>query len=173
MLNVFQSALAIFVESAALYRYARPCLSRPMKADLSPPSRPSLSLSPLSAWALMFVVFYTTRSALQTIGSGCGPTITGIAFMLITVRVGLGWGQDSAPPSVTVSRAPVRRRGVGEAESGFQMGTFTLDIGRTVERETVTDFAIPQRAEGKANTLGQSQEEAEADKRPEWEFGAP
>ncbi|KAH9902424.1 hypothetical protein C8Q73DRAFT_2559 [Cubamyces lactineus] len=59
--------LAIFVESAALY----------------------------SAWATLFVILYLSRSPLQTVGSGCGPSMIGISFMLITVRVGLGWSQES------------------------------------------------------------------------------
>ncbi|KAL1943449.1 hypothetical protein VTO73DRAFT_4524 [Trametes versicolor] len=58
-----QEAMEIFVESAALY----------------------------SAWTAVFVVLYAVRSPLQTVGSGCSPTITGISFMLITVRVNLGW----------------------------------------------------------------------------------
>ena len=62
-----QGGLAIFVESAALY----------------------------SAWATLFVILYLSRSPLQTVGSGCGPSMIGISFMLITVRVGLGWSQES------------------------------------------------------------------------------
>lgn len=44
----------------------------------------------------MFVVLYAVRSPLQTVGSGCSPTITGISFMLITVRVNLGWVYNAA-----------------------------------------------------------------------------
>lgn len=84
----------------------------------------------------MFVIFYATKSALQTIGSGCGPAVIGIAFMLITVRVGLGWGHDSrSVPSEglgALARSP--RRDLGE--NSFPMRTFTLNVSQTVEQET-------------------------------------
>ncbi|KAI0808262.1 hypothetical protein C8Q74DRAFT_125405 [Fomes fomentarius] len=92
------SAMAIFVESAAMY----------------------------SAWAVMFVILYATRSTLQTVGSGCGPAVIGIAFMLITVRVGLGWGHDSRSlPSEghgTSARSP-RRDQIQLGENSFPMRT--------------------------------------------------
>ncbi|KAH9909431.1 uncharacterized protein BXZ73DRAFT_84126 [Epithele typhae] len=58
-----QGALAIFVESAALY----------------------------TAWGIFFVVVYSVKSNLQIIGTSCAPSVLGVTFMLITVRVGLGW----------------------------------------------------------------------------------
>ncbi|KAI0739683.1 hypothetical protein C8Q80DRAFT_1111574 [Daedaleopsis nitida] len=65
------NALVIFVESAALY----------------------------SGWAVLYIVFYITRSPLQHIGANCGPAVIGIAFTLITVRVGLGWSHGTRPLS--------------------------------------------------------------------------
>ena len=53
-----------------------------------------------SAWAIMTVVLYGTGSTLQTVGVGCGPEVIGIAFTLITVRVGLGWSPDSRAADV-------------------------------------------------------------------------
>ncbi|TFK91986.1 hypothetical protein K466DRAFT_269660 [Polyporus arcularius HHB13444] len=60
-------SMAIFVESAALY----------------------------SAWGIFYVIVYGLKSHLEIIGTGCAPTILGVTFMLITVRVGLGWAQES------------------------------------------------------------------------------
>ncbi|KAI0697413.1 hypothetical protein C8T65DRAFT_582681 [Cerioporus squamosus] len=59
--------MAIFVESAALY----------------------------TAWGIFFVVAYGMKSYLNIIGTGCAPTVLGVTFTLITVRVGLGWAQGS------------------------------------------------------------------------------
>ncbi|KAI0739673.1 hypothetical protein C8Q80DRAFT_1200135 [Daedaleopsis nitida] len=115
------SALAIFVESAAMY----------------------------SAWTIIFVVLYATRSTLQTIGSGCGPTVIGIAFMLITVRVGLGWGQDSR--AVTSEGGIALRSGCSRnqlpiVENSFPMRTFrvNVDVTQTVERDTNVDYPTPE-----------------------------
>ncbi|KAI0363642.1 hypothetical protein BV20DRAFT_95340 [Pilatotrama ljubarskyi] len=102
-------ALAIFVESAALY----------------------------SAWATLFVILYATRSPLQTMGSGCGPSMIGIAFMLITVRVGLGWGQRSLPAAgdepLAFNQGNAQALQLGT--SSFPMQTITLDITCTVDQE--------------------------------------
>lgn len=46
------------------------------------------------AWGIFFVVVYGTKSELQIIGTGCAPAVLGVTFMLITVRVGLGWAQE-------------------------------------------------------------------------------
>ncbi|KAI9059824.1 hypothetical protein FKP32DRAFT_1579158 [Trametes sanguinea] len=99
--------LAIFVESAALY----------------------------SAWALFFVVLYVSRSPLQTIGSGCGPTMIGIAFTLITVRVGLGLGHDMTPGGTARSLPSRLGDGAQLSANTIPMHAITLDISRTVEQE--------------------------------------
>nr|VWP00377.1 SH3 domain-containing protein [Ganoderma boninense] len=60
-------SIAIFVESAALWTF----------------------------WVILYLIWYLTGSRLETIGSGTGPVVIGITFTLITVRVGLGWGQET------------------------------------------------------------------------------
>ncbi|KAJ8482415.1 hypothetical protein ONZ51_g5391 [Trametes cubensis] len=128
-----QGGLAIFVESAALY----------------------------STWATLFVIFYLTRSPLQTVGSGCGPSMIGISFMLITVRVGLGWSQESkfgAGPALPGSgrgghgpgRSLIGGGGAGLSlgsvrfgeggESTIPMQTITFDVAQSVEQEA--DYAL-------------------------------
>ncbi|KAI1782480.1 hypothetical protein LXA43DRAFT_1068703 [Ganoderma leucocontextum] len=69
-----KEAMVIFVESAALYM----------------------------AWGMFFVVVYGLQSHLQIISTGCAPVVLGVTFMLITVRVGLGWGQESRVGGTTI-----------------------------------------------------------------------
>ncbi len=69
----------------------------------------------------MFVVLYAVRSPLQTVGSGCSPTITGISFMLITVRVNLGWVYNAA--HLNGSGASDARSLPSAAASGGRSGT--------------------------------------------------
>ncbi|PIL33645.1 hypothetical protein GSI_04268 [Ganoderma sinense ZZ0214-1] len=70
--NLLES-IAIFVESAALWTFS----------------------------VILYLVWYLTGSRLETIGSGTGPVVLGITLALITVRVGLGWDQETkfATPS--------------------------------------------------------------------------
>ncbi|KAF8213915.1 hypothetical protein K438DRAFT_1563866 [Mycena galopus ATCC 62051] len=84
----WNSLLGILVESAALY----------------------------TTWTLFFLISYQTESNLQFIALDCWAAVTGIACMLIHVRVGLGWSHvtripttiassTSAPYSVNITRA--------------------------------------------------------------------
>ncbi|RPD57938.1 hypothetical protein L226DRAFT_470246 [Lentinus tigrinus ALCF2SS1-7] len=72
--------MAIFVESAALY----------------------------AVWGVFYVVVYGTKSHLEIIGTGCAPTVLGVTFMLITVRVGLGWAQESRVAANSLSSQSAR-----------------------------------------------------------------
>lgn len=45
------------------------------------------------------------QSHLQIIGTRCAPVVLGVTFMLITVRVGLGWGHESRAESDTIQWA--------------------------------------------------------------------
>ncbi|KAH9850459.1 hypothetical protein C2E23DRAFT_311580 [Lenzites betulinus] len=99
-------ALVIFIESAALY----------------------------TAWTLFFLVSYSANSLLEAFAFHCIPAATGISFMLIIVRVGLGfhWSPatvgslDPARASTSVLRKPPRM--------------IALNVTKSVERET--DFAL-------------------------------
>ncbi|KAI0763273.1 hypothetical protein BD413DRAFT_210180 [Trametes elegans] len=111
-------AMAIFVESAALY----------------------------SAWATLFVVMYVTRSPLQSVGSGCGPAMIGIAFMLITVRVGLGWAHESRTALRNDDSLPVRfgnAHALHVDHNAVPLQTITLDISTTVEQ--AVDYALERK----------------------------
>ncbi|KAI8999075.1 hypothetical protein BD414DRAFT_505651 [Trametes punicea] len=112
----YQEALAIFVESAALY----------------------------SVWTMLFVIFYLTHSPLQTMGSGCGPTLIGIAFTLITVRVGLGWGQESRSSGEAGGLPSLRAHVQFSPENSTPTGAIALDITRTVEHQV--DYSLTSKS---------------------------
>ncbi|EJF59455.1 hypothetical protein BD309DRAFT_1053997 [Dichomitus squalens] len=112
-------ALVIFIESAALY----------------------------TSWTLFFLVSYSASSLLETFAFHCIPVVTGISFMLIIVRVGLGfsWSEDTGESLGVTTRVPVvgrlPTRGQDSGEP-YPLRMITLNVTRTVERET--DFALPQ-----------------------------
>jgi len=83
------SALALIVESAALY----------------------------TSWALFFFFAYQTRSNLAFFAIDCLPTISGIAFLLIHVRVSLGWAQKASSPSISVSSGASSTQAKGRVQS--------------------------------------------------------
>ncbi|KAI0820898.1 hypothetical protein BC628DRAFT_817017 [Trametes gibbosa] len=103
-------ALVIFIESAALY----------------------------TTWTLFFLLSYSANSLLEAFAFHCIPAATGISFMLIIVRVGLGlhWS-----PAITrsldlhVSTSVAVRKPPPCAPR-----MVSLNVTKTVERET--DFAL-------------------------------
>ncbi|KAF9476886.1 hypothetical protein BDN70DRAFT_138739 [Pholiota conissans] len=48
-----------------------------------------------TVWTTFFFASYQSESNLQFIAVDCWPAMSGIAFMLINVRVGLGWAQKN------------------------------------------------------------------------------
>ena len=54
---------------------------------------------------MFFVVVYAMQSHLQIIVTGCAPAVLGVTFMLITARVGLGWGHESRAGRDTIQWA--------------------------------------------------------------------
>ncbi|KAI0648754.1 hypothetical protein C8Q79DRAFT_469725 [Trametes meyenii] len=89
-----------------------------------------------TAWTIFFAIAYASKSALQSLPTSCSPAVNGIAFMLITVRVGLGWdlqlgitGPQDRPETATL--APFQ---------AYPLRAIRLTVTTTVERET--DFAL-------------------------------
>ncbi|KIY50740.1 hypothetical protein FISHEDRAFT_71064 [Fistulina hepatica ATCC 64428] len=75
-----------------------------------------------SIWLVMLGAVYWSKSNMEVVFSNSLPVVMGIAFMLINVRVGLGWAQrattDMCPPiSAFVARA-VRNNSVTLGASG-------------------------------------------------------
>ncbi|KAK7058220.1 hypothetical protein R3P38DRAFT_2681330 [Favolaschia claudopus] len=73
------SVLAIIVESAAIY----------------------------TTWSIFFFATYQSKSNLQFIAIDCLPAITGIACMLIHVRIGLGWAHQGSQAEAFESTGPL------------------------------------------------------------------
>ncbi|KAI0641675.1 hypothetical protein C8Q79DRAFT_918868 [Trametes meyenii] len=115
-------ALTIFIESAALY----------------------------TSWTLFFLVSYSANSLLEAFAFHCIPAATGISFMLIIVRVGLGFhwspasGGSALAPSIGVGALASARAGPprGQDPGGYPMRVIHLNVTRTVEQEAVTDYAL-------------------------------
>ncbi|KAI0631824.1 hypothetical protein C8Q77DRAFT_1074777 [Trametes polyzona] len=107
-------ALVIFIESAALY----------------------------TAWTLFFLLSYSANSLLEAFAFHCIPAATGISFMLIIVRVGLGfnWSPGASGASVSMRKPPPSTRMHGEDPFPVPVRMISLNVTRTVEQET--DFSL-------------------------------
>ncbi|OBZ73541.1 hypothetical protein A0H81_05882 [Grifola frondosa] len=110
--------LAIFVESAALY----------------------------TSWTIFFFASYQSQSNLQFTAVDCWPAMSGIAFMLINVRVGLGWAQRAQDPSTVHSGIGPRTGGGGHGEHSYSMRPLAVNITRVVDQED--DFSPHQKKMG-------------------------
>ncbi|KAI0357204.1 hypothetical protein OH77DRAFT_1399616 [Trametes cingulata] len=103
--------LVIFIESAAFYTF----------------------------WTLFFVVAFCANSLLEQFAFHCIPAATGISFMLIVVRVGLGfhWSQIAGVgPGYVGARRPSMRK----PSIPYPPRAITLNVTRTIEQET--DYSL-------------------------------
>ncbi|KIK67734.1 hypothetical protein GYMLUDRAFT_36485 [Collybiopsis luxurians FD-317 M1] len=106
------SILGIFVESAAIY----------------------------TAWTIFVFVTYLSGSNIQFLGSDVWPHAAGISFMLINVRVSLGWAATAqrntfAALNVADTIATIAGSGepVFENRSGFAMRPVAVNISQATE----------------------------------------
>ncbi|EAU83100.2 hypothetical protein CC1G_11184 [Coprinopsis cinerea okayama7 len=92
----FKAVLVIIVESAAMW----------------------------SAWSIFVLINYYHQNFLSLLTFSCCPAMAGISFMLINVRVGLGW--DTAPDSIPIEHnehiSGNINRGSGYAFGGADAG---------------------------------------------------
>ncbi|KAI9058935.1 hypothetical protein FKP32DRAFT_1580778 [Trametes sanguinea] len=104
-------ALVIFIESAALYTF----------------------------WTLFFLIAFAANSLLEQFAFHCIPAATGISFMLIVVRVGLGfhWSQIAGVGLSFVGRRP---SAVRKPPIAYPPRAITLSVTRTIEQET--DYSL-------------------------------
>ncbi|KAI0372527.1 hypothetical protein BV20DRAFT_939651 [Pilatotrama ljubarskyi] len=107
-----QEALVIFIESAAFYTF----------------------------WTLFFVVSFSADSLLEQFAFHCIPAATGISFMLIVVRVGLGFHWSQIAGAVPGFVAGARRAPMRKPSIPFPPRAITLNVTRTIEQET--DYAL-------------------------------
>lgn len=137
----------IFIESAALYTYVA-------FTSLLFQLYPTHARSHHSAWTLFFLVSYSSNSLLEAFAFHCIPAATGISFMLIIVRVGLGFHWSPASGSGIGTRASTRKQPARPEEGYPPVRMISLNVTRTVERET--DFAlrrVPEKNETDAGSL--------------------
>ncbi|PIL32457.1 hypothetical protein GSI_05159 [Ganoderma sinense ZZ0214-1] len=128
-------ALVIFVESAALY----------------------------TSWTFFFLVSYIASSPLEAFAFHCIPAATGISFMLIIVRVGLGFSWAELAGSqlgVSVGHivGPTAARGQNDLTGAAYPLAMIVSVTQTVERE-VTDFALPglgSKRDSDSETVGET-----------------
>ncbi|KAI0324336.1 hypothetical protein GY45DRAFT_1263011 [Cubamyces sp. BRFM 1775] len=103
-------ALVIFIESAAFYTF----------------------------WMIFFVTAFAANSLLEAFAFHCIPAATGISFMLIVVRVGLGfhWSQIAGVGLEFVGRRPTMRK----PTLAYPPRAITMNVTRTIEQET--DYSL-------------------------------
>lgn len=128
-----------------------------------PPATQALTHSPASFWTLFFLCAYSANSLLEDFAFHCIPAATGISFMLIIVRVGLGfsWAQHSLPLA--------HMGGVGSGGSHAHvprtvdgpLRMIALNVTRTVDVERETDFALAPADRG---ALAKRERERERDR---------
>ncbi|KAI0363450.1 hypothetical protein BV20DRAFT_144330 [Pilatotrama ljubarskyi] len=111
-LTCSQEALVIFIESAAFYTF----------------------------WTLFFVVSFSADSLLEQFAFHCIPAATGISFMLIVVRVGLGFHWSQIAGAVPGFAAAARRAPMRKPSIPYPPRAITLNVTRTIEQET--DYAL-------------------------------
>ncbi|KAK7058229.1 hypothetical protein R3P38DRAFT_1196589 [Favolaschia claudopus] len=58
-----------------------------------------------TTWTIFFFSSYLSKSNLQFIAIDCAPAITGIACMLIHVRIGLGWAHRGSQAGLSISQS--------------------------------------------------------------------
>nr|VWP02052.1 Zn(2)-C6 fungal-type domain-containing protein [Ganoderma boninense] len=131
-------ALVIFVESAALY----------------------------TSWTFFFLVSYIASSPLEAFAFHCIPAATGISFMLIIVRVGLGfsWAEIAGSQLAVsvgglggIAGPTVTTRGQTDLAAAYPLAMI-VSVTQTVERE-VTDFALPRvgsKGDSDSDTVGET-----------------
>ncbi|TFK38856.1 hypothetical protein BDQ12DRAFT_682617 [Crucibulum laeve] len=98
-----------------------------------------------TSWTIFFFASYQSESNLQFIAVDAWSAMSGIAFMFINVRVGLGWAQKANPessthhPSVGMIASRVDRSGGGNRNS-FAMRPLAVNITRVVDKDSEYPF---------------------------------
>ena len=93
---------------------------------------------------MLTLTWYLTGSHYEAVGTGVLSVMVGITYTLITVRVGLGWGQESQDVTVSWRRARASRsldveHGPSSREDHRRPQTVTLTATHPDEREQGVD----------------------------------
>ncbi|KAF8990611.1 hypothetical protein BDQ17DRAFT_1255653 [Cyathus striatus] len=94
-----------------------------------------------TSWTIFFFASYQSRSNLQFIAVDAWPAMSGIAFTLINVRVGLGWAQkaqsstsnDRSVGQITSRLGDIRSGVTGES---YGMRPVAVKITQTVDKDS-------------------------------------
>jgi hypothetical protein len=95
------------------------------------------------AWTAFFVATYQSQSNLQFIAIDCLSVISGIAFMLINVRVGLGWAQNSINTSQVNSSQHANsggNRALSSSGDSYPMRPVAINIQHAVDTDHQFDY---------------------------------
>lgn len=84
---------------------------------------------------MFFFISYQIHSNLQFVAVDSWPAMSGISFMLINVRVGLGWAQSGSDQNLSSAPNQIQRSDV--ASAAYQMRPLAVKI--TVEQEDELD----------------------------------
>ena len=89
---------------------------------------------------MLTLTWYLTGSHYEAVGTGVLSVMVGITYTLITVRVGLGWGQESQDVTVSWRRARASRsldveHGPSSREDHRRPQTVTLTATHPDDRE--------------------------------------
>ena len=88
------------------------------------------------SWTTVFFISYQAHSNLQFTAVDTWPAMSGISFMLINVRVGLGWAQTGSQMRNDSLGSSNRHNGVEASSAGsIPMRPLTVKITSVVEQE--------------------------------------
>ncbi|KAJ7579079.1 hypothetical protein C8J56DRAFT_1110143 [Mycena floridula] len=106
--NSLKSVLAMFIESAVVY----------------------------TTWTIFFFACYQSGSNLQFVSVDCWAVMAGISFMMINVRVGLGWAQKS---HMTSDRGASFSGARLQDSGGYRLRPLAVNIAQSVHHDTRTE----------------------------------
>lgn len=86
-----------------------------------------------SAWIIFYFATFLARSHVQLVVLDCWPAVAGISFMLINVRVGLGWAQRSQ--GTVLPSGGTATIGGTSRPSTVPMQRMTVNISQAVEND--------------------------------------
>ncbi|KAF9810038.1 hypothetical protein IEO21_07156 [Rhodonia placenta] len=92
-----------------------------------------------STWNLIFFITYQVKSNIQFTTCDLWASFCGISFMLINLRVSLGWAQKAGGQHTSTIPRPTQQRSMA-GDSGYAMRPLAVNITRVVNQED--DYGI-------------------------------
>lgn len=102
-------------------------------------------MATLRTWTIFFLTCYESRSNLQLLAIDAAGVFSGIAFMLINVRVGLGWAHDGRP---RLTGDPGSGTGIvlswGVVSGTFGMQSVVVNVSNAVDGDRQSNSGATQ-----------------------------